>query len=176
MNTAIASAAQRGDLDSVIKCYRTNPRGADWALIMAAGNGHTHVVDWLDGQGEKMGRTKDMALQWACYEGHAHAVRWLVEHGANVALKDYYSVKCAAENVGVLVALVDLGVPLRYAMECPKFRTFLKMCEKNAIKTRERAVIMIQRRWIPICYDTSRDSGKNMLQNAASSYMRDYKP
>lgn len=60
----------------------------DYALALAAKNGHTKIIELLFQQGIEDNTSKSAALPLAAGNGHAETVKLLIEHGADVHALD----------------------------------------------------------------------------------------
>jgi hypothetical protein len=70
----------------------------DYAIGLAAQNGHLDVCQWLLKQGVPVDADDNYALIYAARMGHSKVVKWLVRHGASAQARDSLSVLFAAGN------------------------------------------------------------------------------
>ena len=109
-----------------------------------------------------------LALRLACINGHLHIVKYLCESGVDITLFDNQAVWYASLPVighyEIARYLITKGADVsRISDECRNYITFREKMEK---KIRDRAQKKIYFWWIPICYDTTRECGKRMMQKS----------
>jgi ankyrin repeat protein len=74
---------------------RTND---DWALQLAALNGHMEIVRLLVENGADVHAGNDMPIRWAAEEGHLEIVKFLLERGADMTANNNVAIRMAAKN------------------------------------------------------------------------------
>ena len=70
----------------------------DWALRMAAHNGHLQIVEELLKAGADVHAREDWALLWAAETGHLAVVELLLKAGADVHAREDEALRMAAQN------------------------------------------------------------------------------
>ena len=70
----------------------------NYAVRMAAENGHLAVVKYLHKNGANIAAYNNYAAVYAAENGHLEVVKYLYENGANITVGDNYAVGLAARN------------------------------------------------------------------------------
>lgn len=112
----VIEAARKGRLNAVMYLEnlleRINPRDKhDYALVLAAENGHVDVVKYLMGKGLNIHTRNDEALIFAVRNGHLEVVKYLLGQGADIhARNDEVLIRAVrSKHLEVVKYLVSQG-------------------------------------------------------------------
>lgn len=162
------------------------------ALALASRSGDLRIIQLLIKHGADVTADNNRALTNACINGFVPVVACLVEHGADVRAQNDFAVRFAAKNsfFEMFTFLVSKGADVRanndeilkYAIDDLNYDIIdfliinrkidattlddgsVKFLFTEREKELTKAANFIGRWWIPICYDTKRESGKRMAE------------
>jgi hypothetical protein len=141
------------------------------------------VAKFLLEKGADIHALVDYAFRTSSFEGHVKIMKFLLEHGADVHADNDYVLRWAIirTNFKIINFLVDHGVKvdrpnfgypqiagMDINLNMRKICFFCKCRERRRI----RAVNVIAKWWIPICYDVNLNCGKRMMERNYNKFLK----
>ena len=77
-------ACSDGDLEKVKELYLEGYINIDCGFLLASGNNHLEVAEYLLEKGADIHYMNDLAIRWGSSIGNLEVVKYLVENGANL--------------------------------------------------------------------------------------------